>query len=811
MMRETVVAPLGLVTRPNEVGQYPAGALKSAINVCMRSPGIVEPLPARLQYAANGGGANVVHRIFPLTSSLLVQTASSGLFTVTDASRNTVALPSGWSLSSASRFSSQRGLSILTTTGDPIVVTGPTTSRPVGLPVPTVINVSSFATSSAAQAIADGRNVNYRAIVTRSAGAGKLSSAPTNILNVRNTSGAVATPDVRVRWPSVASYAVGDVVEFYRTPSQANGTDPGTRFLLCGTVTLAAGDIAARQATLTDNCADADLGMALYSNPGQPRENAKHNRTPGQCTDVAAYNGYTFYAAPYSHVRGVFKVRGRVGNTGATATSRTHGIGTREQQGDFTNGSPTVLNLTITEGLVAGQVLEPNARIPAGTTILSVVGTTMTMSQNATATAGASVFQAYDTITIQGVTYTFASLEGLATAFYDADYPLMMRINEYVKQTLDASGVPVSNVSGVNAVTILFEDLFYTSFGVGGFSYAATNGQNYSPVISASYAYPFNSVPGRLMSSKFEQPEHVPGENETLVGSGNVHRIIATKDALFAFTSAGLFRVTGSGFPFTTRLIDETLRLATSSCVGAMLDKLWAYTNRGLVVIGPMGVEREVSQAVVGDLIPGSSIVDATVEADQLNTFLTCDERNREVRLCIRSSGTSTIYLYNALTDRFSTIVDTGAGSEVAAECVAPFLGSALVWSPTVAGATTPLYRYATDGTTRTDETIRFQPIYGTKEPFTLKQWSDFEFLFRNVGLSTFTINATVNGATAYSGVAGTARQDGTRAYVTGMTLADAMAPSASFGFDSATDGGSGWQLVGMSARWVPLSQQVQK
>lgn len=816
-VRETVVAPLGLVTRPNETGQYSAGALLTALNVCMRAPGIVEPLPARSQYAANGGGGDVVQRLWPNSESTVTVHTLAGLYRVTSSSRSAITVPSGWTLHANPRFMRFNQRDYVTTAGGPLGYRG-NAALPVGIAQPASISCTSYTTASSDQALANNTNASYRAIIVRKTTTQTLFSAPSNVLNIDNTSGSTASPSIRVRFFTVGNYQVGDIVELYRTASQASGTSPGNRFRFCGSHTLDAGDITALSATIADNCTDSNLGTDLYTNPGQPTQGARHNRCPSYATDMATFKGYAFYATPYSHVRGVLKVRGRVGALGVTAPVRTHGIGTRTQIGDFTSGSPTVLNVGPITGIVVGQALSGYAGIPAGATVIAVSPTTITMSANATATNAAQSFLTHDFLDIGlgiGQELRFDALVTLAESLADEDVGIVMRTDASMGQILSGGSVSASEIN--DNVTLLFEDVYYAvAPAPASLAFSATNAANYDPQIdemsaSGSYAYPFVPKWSRVTVSKYDQPEHVPEENELTIGSGYVHRLVATKDSLFAFTSDGLYAIEGDAGVFRVRAVDQTLRLATRSSVDVMLDEVWAYTNRGLVVIGPSGVRREVSGAIIGDLIAGATITDETTDetTNQLNTFLTCDERNREVRLCIRSSGTSTIYLYNALTDKFTTVSDTGAGTEVVAECYVPFLES-IVWSPSVAGASTPLYRYDTNGLTRTDDAIRFQPLYGTKEPFTLKQWSDFELLFRNVGSSSFTIDAKVNGSTAYSAVTGTV-QNGLRRYVTGLPLNDAMAPSASFGFESNANGGSGWQLVGLSARWVPISQQVQK
>jgi hypothetical protein len=528
---------------------------------------------------------------------------------------------------------------------------------------------------------------------------------------------------------------------------------------------------------------------------------------------MATFKGYTFYATPYSHVRGRFKILGRCGLLG-TAVTRTHGIGSRVQSGDFTNASPTVLNVSPTTGLKVGQKLQTSATVPANTTITNIAGTTLTLSQSATATSPGFAFYTYDRIEVQGAIYDFPSLEELAENIAVDDVGLVMRTDAYLRQSL--TGGQVINVAADDNVTLLFEDVYYAAFGVGSLAYRATNGQNYSDELDTlsgtAYSYPFQYNGSRYTVSKYDQPEHVPEESEGVVGGGTLQRFVATKDTLFAFTSDGLYAIEGDAGVFRTRKVDETLRLATRSSVDVMLDEVWAYTNRGLVIIGPAGVRREVSAPLIGTLIPGAAITDESTDetTTQLTTFLTCDEHNREVRLCIRSGGTSTIYLYNALTDRFSTIVDSAAGTEVVAEVYAPYLQS-IVWAPTSAGANTPLYTYHAT-TKRSEYDVLFQPITGDKSAFTLKQWADYDLLFTEVGDSSLTIIPSVNDVTLGTAVTSTV-QNGDRRFVGGFPLDAGMAHTTQIGFLPGVDTGAGWFLAGLSVRWTPLpmGDQVQK
>ena len=69
------------------------------------------------------------------------------------------------------------------------------------------------------------------------------------------------------------------------------------------------------------------------------------------------------------------------------------------QPGNFTNGSPVVTGITSTSGFFAGQAITGTARVPGGTTVLSVDSATqITMSANATSTGAATLTGAMTTV-----------------------------------------------------------------------------------------------------------------------------------------------------------------------------------------------------------------------------------------------------------------------------------------------------------------------------------------------------------------------------------------------------------------------------
>lgn len=819
-MRATVYTPLGLITSTNKHGHYPDGALSRAINVCMRRPGTIEPVPARVTWASNAADSSTVDRMWAGDANVLVYSVSGGLFWVNASGRTGVTPYSGWLLNASyARFMRARGRYFIGTAGGPVVCDSESDSsaRPAGIAAPPHIGVQSIPGVTGDQAIANNQNANYVAIVIRRQTDGyTVASAPSNVLNVVNASGSTIALTLGVRWTTAHTYFAGDIIELYRTASQVSGTDPGARLRLCGSHTITSGEATAQFAEVTDNTANAALGADLYASPGQPTQSARPNRTPSLSRDMAMFKGYAFYATTYGHVRGVFKIRGSVGDlgsAGAPAAQRIHGIGTRSQQGDFTSGNANILNVTNTAGLAIGQELDDRAipLIQPGATITNIVGTTVTMSSPATGTLATATFDSFDRIEIGGTVYRFDDVRELNENITVANVPLLARSDAYMVQEVNGATATPGRADG--NITLLFEVPYYQTNSAP-VTFRATNGQNYVPPLESLtgtvYTYPITARYNLLTFSKLDQPEHVPSENELPVGSGVIYRLITTKDALFAFCSDGLYRVTGDAGVFRVDLVDEKLQLASSSAVDTMQNRVWAYTNRGMVRIGPGGVETEISDARVKDVLPGATLDPSTDAATgSYSTFLTCDPHNREVRLCIRVGTTSTIYLYNTLTDSFTTIVDATT-SDVRSEVFAPF-ESGILWTATGSGSTRPIYEYSSS-VYRTDYDLRFQPFTGDGNAFSLKQWADFDFLFIDSPDAARTLIPTING-TALSSAVSSTDHNGDRRFVSGVTLDSGISHMLQVGFTPGTDAGQGWRLSGTSLRWTPMriGDQVQK
>ena len=304
--------------------------------------------------------------------------------------------------------------------------------------------------------------------------------------------------------------------------------------------------------------------------------------------------------------------------------------------------------------------------------------------------------------------------------------------------------------------------------------------------------------------SKLQQPEAVPPLNYFFVGNGTIHRLISTRDCVWAWCSDGLWRISGGGATaaeWRVDPVDPTLILAARGAVAVMRDKVYAYTNHGLVELDSTGGVNELSQGTIGD---AATLPDATGYSDTWNTFIACDEAHHEVWLTIYDGASaSTSYLYNTLTKRFTTVAQSNAYSAMAfSKALNSLVIGRVDTSPDV------YYFNADTSTTRmAGADVRFQPLYQGDHD-TLKEYQDIYFTFR--GASTaLTLVPSFKGTnyTAHTVPANTLES---RCRVAVPRNAPAIAPFLTPGFTfSAGDTSNPWSLRGVSVHYEPAGDEV--
>lgn len=823
-MRQTVLRPLGLITQPNEHGQYPEGALSVAHNVHLRDPGIVRVQQRPGVYRTNAAAAShLFRRMWAAGASLLtasddgagnyqlrwVSDSFSSLIAVADASFS-------YAVGKIQAFQSRGRYYVTTESGVlSLAAEGAATATLAGFCAPQVLEIQTI-TSSPAAAIAINKTVAWRAVFVRKGANGEyLKIGPPSYAVQADHDAPTAFLDftLRVRWPASVSSTLqaGDQVELYRTVQQDIGTDVGDDYYLSKVVTLTSGDLLSHQVDILDSTREADLGAALYTNDEEGgASSAKF--PPSYAIDACNFKGHTFYVAPklagYLDVR-VPSVWGMLD----TQYERTYGIGVREVTCDITSGNAVLTNVDDTTGIVAGQRIDDlfaGARVPFGTAVVSKTANTITMSANALSSHTGVQARVIDIIevnaTLQFAHHPYNFMAGLGTAVNPVatfNQPL------HVDWSISTDDYAFQNMAGVQ---MRIAQPWYR-YGVP--TLRATNGQNYSPalpLLSQTAASGTQDARGnRLLISELDQPEAVAsGEgNELLIGSGDLLRVISTTDALWAFCTDGLYRISGEYPTWRVDPVDPLLVLASRNSVAVLHGNVWAYTERGLVVIGPSGAVQQVSSGLIGDTLPGAAF------AETWDRSVVCDETNREVHVIETADEDTLAHVWNVTNSAWVTL-DYFRSSDTysTAHAYAPYLRE-MVWGSVQAASAADVIRTTTGDLPMLGAEFHFQPLTGDGDPFTLKNWIDCTYILE-VESTGYVALPAFNGqffsgypaAAAFLGAGKT-----TRAIAAVPTELNgepcALGATIAPGLAVESDGDSEiWGFKGLSLRWVLASDE---
>jgi hypothetical protein len=818
--KQVVLTPLGLILQPNDVGQYPPGALKVARNVHMRDPGLLRPFPDQATYQANAASANrEFRRLFPTATQLLgaalnpADTSQCELRWVTAVGTTLVSTPELAAFTfdaHSTRALAHRGrYYVLSSQGVLAFASeGAASAYLAGFVAPRCIDFVSR-TPDDGQAIPADSTAAYRAIFVRKGSDGSYIkiSPPSHALRVYSTGVGTVNIQLRVSWSDAVSdnLLAGDVLELYRTEKQDEDVDPGDTFYLAKAVELSSTNLTNAYVDVLDTTSDAGLGVELYTNPGQPYGALAAKHPPPRCTDVCWYKGHAFYVATALPGYNKLRIPGAWGRLDTDA-ERTHGIGRRQYTATSTATSNVLTGLSSTDNLELGMDVEM-AGVPANTTILSVDtgAATVTMS-NAASGSGTGTASFYDKIMFSGVGHGGLSVRAETPALFAKAIPQTEALQLTFDQTLDAD----PDVEHFGVEVILSQPWYAYGTGSTVPSLRATNGQNYSPELPALNE---TAVPSshdvrlnRLRIAEKDQPEAVAltAGSELLVGQGTLHRVVATTDAVWAFCSDGLHRISGVYPDWNVDPVDPTLVLAARNAVDVMQGVVWAYTNRGLVAITDAGVQ-EVSEGILGGptgLLPGA------VYQETQDITVSCDEANREVHVFFPVTDGSYSVVFNTKRKAFTTCTFAPDSGTIRTLAYAPYLRSS-VW-----GLLRDVMRHATTSVGMDNCAVSFQPVVGV-DPFTLCRWIDCQYRF---GFAVpFAITPTFSEIEFPSGfelVASVANEpllapvpvelNGGSAQVS-ISLEPVILP----GFTIATGEGQLWSFRGLALRYAPASERI--
>jgi len=303
--------------------------------------------------------------------------------------------------------------------------------------------------------------------------------APSQRVIVANSSG--GTRDVELHFTIPTGVTSDWLYQIYRSGASAGITEePNDELQLVIENNPSQAQITALELVTTDTTPNDLRGAALYTNPNQ-QGIANANETPPYAKDMDVYKDHTFY--------GNVKSKGRLYVTFVSVDTPSFGYYTDATTGT-TSGSPNLTTIASTTDLRVGMRII-GAGIPVNTYIKSILsGTSVEMTQNASATASVSVeFQ--DRLTVDGVDYFGGSSQNIATnqfEVYTAGTPAenidntAFDFTEVVNKSASNTTIYAYYISGYNDLPgkILFEERI-----IGGANFQATStyGDAFNPVL----------------------------------------------------------------------------------------------------------------------------------------------------------------------------------------------------------------------------------------------------------------------------------------------------------------------------------------
>jgi hypothetical protein len=789
-----VVKPLGVITTPNEMGQYPVGAMDmSQRPFAIRDPGkLVSPgrMSSLIGVPAITGPATKMVLCANSLQMLGVYLSNAatwrynwtqyGAAVSSDAAFGAFGFWSGliaFPTDGRMNFTRNRNRPILNGTTFAAVwdYEDPSSAaqrspRLAGVPPP----VCQTVTASSAGPVDLGTRHCSLVVVYRKAfpDGYELTSPPSAALQfggpANNTLGILVSVS-----PAPAVIAAGDWVDVYRTLSQPNdgatpGTNTGSVYRLSTSHQITSAEAVAGNFQVLDTTLDTALGEFLYTNASEGTADAAHLPPPAaKC--LSTFKGCTFYlncTDPASLTLNVSTAMA-FALPSSFPYARAHGIGTRNVTGNVSTGSAVISSISAADMVgILLNMQSVDSRFGGSATVTAVGATTITMSANSTATATATQVPISDVIEIAT---SLNSVHHVIQEWNDFAASAPQGVSIYAQDL----SLPDTTKVGLSAGASAYPAEGWTVAGSrtldGSFTIRATHGDEYVPKLprielneTALTVSPDPARKNGVSWSEPQQPESVPSVNTTPVGSGEIYAAEATRDALWIFASDGLWRLSGTGgsaktgYDWRVDPVDTTLILSAPRATCVLNDVVYAYTNRGLVAIGSDGTITPLSR----------SVVDATVGGPpwlaNYEYTLIADERFSEIIFIngvVNGESSTQALSYNVITGCWTLPIHT-SDLEAITEGVfvrafpSPAVNRTVFFTKNT-GFNSGAGAYVCERGNPTLLGAGFQPIYG-ESPFGLTRWIEAEFAtLQSSGTATYQLG--VNGKTPRVSTARTA------------------------------------------------------
>ena len=839
---QTVLRPIGLLTQPSLFGQYPDGALAVARNVVMRNPGELVQAPDVQASQSVASSTDRLYKVIPLDGGHVYAITSTvgGTWSVWEnGNAATFPVTTNTTFSNTGRITWARVAERLLLNSNWGYLVGdfmqPTSAaeralRRAGMIQP---QISGFTTTTTdAAAIPNNTLVGYQVVLKRLFADGyQIVGVPSPIIKHLNTSGSTVNCQLIVLWSVGSAMLAGDIVEIYRSDGRTSTSwndTPIEAYKRVLSYSLSSADIASNFVQLTDRQpflpgTQVTPGEALYTNQGEEGE-VYANRLPPNAKCTAAFKNFAFYAYTSERPLYQFSCAGGIGTqanavaAGLTAAYfKRFGLGQRTGAGTIAIGLPTITGVSAADmvGIVPGQRWAGSAGVFAGvTTVVSAVGTTITMSSNALSNSAA--FAINDVIEVNGTLIAFQDLA-----------QLYQSLTSGAIYEITSSPIPsTQSVAFSQGVEFTIESI---GFGLGpgaGFTLRATNAQNYSSPLgaipeiglTARTILPITKK-NRIQWSKENQPEHCPSVSEDLGVVGEIYALNPTRDALFIWASDGLYRLSGdagAGGLGNWRIdyINSTLILCAPQASTVLDEQLYGYCNVGAVIVDSEGKAVNLTDRVIGDQLPGTKYVETAAIIMERN------ETDEEILLLTGDTAGGTrsniVYLFNTKSKGWTTLGSNGAAlSDLTALAMqrSPASGEPRVLFGTTPIISAPSYAGWNSTSSFLVPEVQYRPIYG-EDPVAPKQWVEIIYAF-DTGSAARTLTPVWNGTSMGGPITLTAIDNSswgrTLVHRNVGSTSGAYAQSCSPGFRTLSGTSTAARFMGLSVRYESLSNQPKK
>lgn len=535
----------GLYTFNNLLSQVPPGAATIANNVNCDRPGIAETRRG-FDFYGNQLAAQAI-KGFNYDATLLWYLQNGDLVYDSDGAGTWVTYAGSYFPPTGSfLFSTQSSGNFYFTTNNGVYKLDSVTGTPRLSGVPAALDLQG-AIGGAGNAIDNNSQVMYQVVFGYIDANENLDlGAPSEFLFVSNSSGSAQKVNLSITIPDGLSTQY--FVQVYRTANTGSlSIPPGNNAQLIIEQQLTAPDLAAKVVSIVDNVPDSLLGAFIYTADGQPTNFP--NDVPPLSLDITTFNSMTFYVN-YQTI----------------------------QTADI-----TLISVGAPNGIQIGDTLSIT-----------------------------------DVDTLTTLTYTGAANNNAAAEQFKVD------TSGTIAENIDATARNIVAMINQDPSNSLFYAYYITGEDIlpGAITLKARNLQNgqfylnssrqtaWSPQIPASgqtYISGNHLRPNGFLVSKVNQPEAVPLAYEYLLQAGDVniviYRALALQDAVYMFTSGGIFRVTGNDpTSLQTLLFDSSAQIFGLDTPQILNNSIYYISTQGCCSVSSGG-NQIMSRNIERDLL----------------------------------------------------------------------------------------------------------------------------------------------------------------------------------------------------------------